>query len=263
MVGAAMIPAVILLVQIYRADRLEKEPIGMLLMLALAGIVSTFLASLAEQLGDLVLSYFIPEGTLLYHVILYFGIVAFAEEGFKYMVLKNRSWDSPHFNCQFDGVVYAVFVSLGFALWENIHYVLAYGLSTAAARAVTAVPGHACFGVFMGAWYGMAKRAEQHGDQAGSRRWLRLAVLVPALIHGAYDFIATMESDWLLLVFLAFIIVMFVVALRLVRKMAREDDYIVPQEPNPWDFSGTAPTWYGGTDTGPEEDREGGNNIKW
>ena len=279
LVAAAVIPAVILLIQIYRADRLEKEPIGMLLMLAVAGIVSTFLAAVTEQLGDLALSWFIPEGTVLYNIILYFGIVAFAEEGFKYLVLKNRSWTSPHFNCQFDGVVYAVFVSLGFALWENIHYVLAYGFGTAAARAVTAVPGHACFGVFMGAWYGMAKRAEQHGDEQRSRHLRRMSILIPALIHGAYDFIATMESEWLLLIFLVFVIAMFVTALRLVRRMAREDDYIVPQETSPWDSDGSTwrteayrqgpadpgPTWYSGTDSRSDEDRyrDYSENGKW
>ena len=98
---------------------------------------------------------------------MYFGVVAFSEEGAKYFLLKRRTWNSAAFNCQFDGVVYAVFVSLGFALWENISYVLMYGLSTALVRAVTAVPGHACFGVFMGVWYGLAKRL--HGRERTAR----------------------------------------------------------------------------------------------
>lgn len=52
-----------------------------------------------------------------------------------------------------------------------------YGLGTAAVRAVTAVPGHACFGVFMGAFYGLAKRYDNFGDEYRSRRCRRLAVL--------------------------------------------------------------------------------------
>ena len=87
---------------------------------------------------------------MLYQIILYFVIVAIAEESSKYFFLKKRTWNNPEFNCQYDGVVYAVFVSLGFALWENINYVLSYGFSTAIVRAITAIPGHACFGVFMG-----------------------------------------------------------------------------------------------------------------
>lgn len=92
----------------------------------------------------------LPQSSTAYNVLLYFVVVALSEEGFKYLLLKKRTWYSSEFNCQFDGVVYAVFVALGFALWENISYVLMYGLGTAAVRAVTAVPGHACFGVFMG-----------------------------------------------------------------------------------------------------------------
>ena len=124
------------------------------------------------------------------------------------------------------GVVYAVFLSLGFALWENIRYVLAYGFGTAIARALTAVPGHACFGVFMGAWYGAAKREALSGKRQKSR-WLRfLAFLVPCLLHGAYDFIATtrlLEYGWL---FLPFVAGLFLVSVGLVRHLSRGDRYI-------------------------------------
>ena len=95
---------------------------------------------------------------MIYDALLYFGVVAVSEEGFKFLLLHRRTWRESEFDCCFDGVVYAVFLSLGFALWENIRYVLAYGFATAVARALTAVPGHACFGVFMGAWYGAARR---------------------------------------------------------------------------------------------------------
>ena len=153
-----MLPAVFLLVKVYRADRLEREPPMLLVSLVLYGILATGLALLTERLGTFLLDIFVRQDTVLYNVLLYFVVVAFSEEGFKYLLLKRRTWNSPAFNCQFDGVVYATFVSLGFALWENIGYVIRYGFSTAVVRAVTAIPGHACFGVFMGAWYGLAKR---------------------------------------------------------------------------------------------------------
>ena len=44
------------------------------------------------------------------------------------------AWRDPNFNYRFDGIVYAVFVSLGFAAFENISYVVGYGLTTAVAR---------------------------------------------------------------------------------------------------------------------------------
>lgn len=163
LIAAAVIPAVFLLVHVYRADKLEKEPAPLLISLVLYGIAATFIALLLERFGSWLLGRYFPENSTPYNVLMYFGVVAFSEEGAKYFLLKRRTWNSAAFNCQFDGVVYAVFVSLGFALWENISYVLMYGLSTALVRAVTAVPGHACFGVFMGVWYGLAKRPARTG----------------------------------------------------------------------------------------------------
>ena len=226
LIAAAVIPALVLLVRIYKLDRLEPEPPRLLFTLVGLGVISTSLASLSEQLGDFVLAFFVPEQSRLYSILLYFGVVAFSEEGAKYVLLKRRTWRSPEFNCQFDGVVYGVFVSLGFALWENIGYVAMFGLSTAAVRAVTAIPGHACFGVFMGVWYGMAKRREGAGDAAGSKRMRVRALLIPALLHGFYDFVASRESAAGSLVFIVFVILMFVTAYRLVRHVSDNDSYI-------------------------------------
>ena len=62
-----------------------------------------------------------------------------------------------------------------------------YGFGTALVRAVTAVPGHACFGVFMGAWYGMAKRWEGAGFESRSKTCRTMALLLPALSE-LFDF---------------------------------------------------------------------------
>lgn len=226
LIAAAVVPAFALLVRVYRADRLEPEPARLLISLVLRGVLATLIALVLEQLGTAVLELFCVEGTTLYRALMYFVVVAFSEEGAKFWLLRRRTWHSADFNCQFDGLVYAVFVSLGFALWENLSYVALYGLSTALVRAVTAVPGHACFGVFMGVFYGLARRFANDGDRRACGRCKRLAVLVPALLHGAYDFIATTEKpggEWL---FLLFVLALFAVSVRLVRRGARRDRYI-------------------------------------
>lgn len=226
LIAAAVLPAIFLLVHVYRADKLEKEPAPLLISLVLYGIAATFIALVLERAGSFLLGLWFEEGSVAYNAIMYFGIVAFSEEGAKYFLLRRRTWHSAAFNCQFDGVVYAVFVALGFALWENISYVLMYGLSTALVRAVTAVPGHACFGVFMGVYYGRAKRYDNDGDFVNAKRCRTMAVLMPALLHGAYDFIATMEDpncEWM---FLVFVLALFAVSLKLVRVGSRSDRYI-------------------------------------
>jgi len=142
-------------------------------------------------------------------------------------VLKRATWNNPNFNCSFDGVVYATFVSLGFAVWENIQYVFSYGLGTALVRAVTAVPGHTCFGVLMGACYAAAKRAENIGDVEGCKQYKRMAIIVPVIAHGAYDLFAGMGSWIGSILFIAVIAVIFFFSFKLAKTLARGDEYIV------------------------------------
>ena len=226
LIASAVLPAIFLLRRVYRADRLEKEPRGLLRSLVLYGILATLIAGAAEELGALLLTLFLPTDTALFRVLFYFVLVGGAEEGCKFFLLRRRTWNEPEFNCLFDGVVYAVFVSLGFALWENIRYVFQYGLSTALLRAVTAVPGHACFGVFMGVWYAQARRLALLGDGEGSRRALRLSLLVPLLLHGVYDYIATLATARSTLWFLLFVAGLFAASDRTLRRAAAKDAYL-------------------------------------
>lgn len=134
--------------------------------------------------------------------------------------------NNPEFNCQYDGVVYAVFVSLGFALWENINYVLSYGFSTAIVRAITAIPGHACFGVFMGVFYGLARKQYNQGKMFSSKIFRIFSVVLPVLLHGSYDFIASMENTMGGLYFVAFVIILFALSFGLVNISSKNDKYI-------------------------------------
>ena len=112
----AVIPAIVLMRYVYRSDRLDRESPKLLFSLVLMGIISTLIAYVIERVTD-------GFGSMAVQCL----IIGLAEEGAKYLVLRYRTWREPEFNCQYDGVVYAVFVSLGFALWENISYVLSYG----------------------------------------------------------------------------------------------------------------------------------------
>ncbi len=226
LIAAAVIPAIALMVRVYQSDHLEKESPALLYILVRAGILSSLLALVEERVFCYVLDQYVEPGTVKYNVILYFCIVAIAEESSKYIFLRKNSWNDREFNCQYDGVVYAVFVSLGFALWENISYVLNYGLTTAIARSVTAIPGHACFGVFMGTFYGIAKKYDYAGEKEKSVFFTVLSLIVPMLIHGSYDYIATLEQQNAGWYFLAFILVLFVFSYILVGQTSKNDKLI-------------------------------------
>ena len=216
---AAIVPAVWLIARIWKKDAIEHEPVKLIVHLVLLGMLSTVGAIITETIGSM----FIEEYTLVGKILMYFIVVALSEEGFKYLCLKKRTWNEPNFNYQFDGVVYAVAVSLGFALLENIGYVFSYGLSTALVRAVTAVPGHACFGVFMGTWYGQAKRYAGEGDAEREKKCLRMAVLAPVALHGLYDFIASLETEYSWILFILFVAGMFFYTNRLITRDAQQD----------------------------------------
>lgn len=226
LIAAAVIPAVALLIFVYKQDKLDKESWGLIGRLVLFGALSTLLAQLTESIGIALIGVLFAPGGTLYNIVLYFIVVGLSEEGFKYLVLKWRTWNEPEFNCRFDGVVYATAVSLGFALWENISYVISYGFNTALVRAVTAVPGHACFGVFMGAFYGVAKQHACNRDEMNSKECRVLSVIIPVLLHGAYDYIASGSSktgEWL---FILFIAAMFWFAYKTVKRLSEADTYL-------------------------------------
>ncbi|MBP3853894.1 MAG: PrsW family intramembrane metalloprotease, partial [Erysipelotrichaceae bacterium] len=150
---AAVIPAVFLLYKVYQYDRTEKEPTSLIVSLVMLGVLSTFCAIATEQFGIGLLSNIFAQDSILFRFFMFFFVVGLSEEGFKFLFLKRRTWNDPNFDTTYDGIIYAVAVSLGFALFENIMYVGRFGLEVAAVRAVTAIPGHACFSVFMGVWY--------------------------------------------------------------------------------------------------------------
>ncbi|MGC4023033.1 MAG: PrsW family glutamic-type intramembrane protease [Cyclobacteriaceae bacterium] len=106
------------------------------------------------------------------------------------MLYPNKNFNEP-----FDGIVYAVSVSLGFAGLENILYVTNSpdGIATGIMRMFTAVPAHATFAVLMGYFLGRAK------CEPGKSYLAWYGLLTATLFHGAYDyfwFISYIPGIW-------------------------------------------------------------------
>ena len=80
----------------------------------------------------------------------------------------------------------------------------------------------------MGAWYGLAKRKQVQGWDSASRLARVLAVVVPAIVHGAYDFIATANASSVH--FIMFVVLMFIVCFYTVKKMSSDDKYHQDQD---------------------------------
>lgn len=223
---AALLPAIALMIYVYNKDKVEKEPVGLVLRVFLLGAVSGLVAGLIENILFGVFEAVIPQGLLLI-IIKYFIGVAAVEEGCKYFCL-NTVRNRPEFDYVFDAIVYAVAAALGFAALENVMYVFDGGLEVALTRAIFSVPGHMADGVVMGTFYGLARKRELHGNKAGARTYYRLAFLLPVIEHGFYDCALSLESDGMALMALALDLVFIGIAFALVRNISKNDSRLHP-----------------------------------
>jgi protease PrsW len=112
-------------------------------------------------------------------------VAALPEEAIKYFILVGAAERHVDARRRQDIIALAIAVSLGFATAENFVFVVtpANWGSVAAARALTAVPGHGIDGLAMGALLTAARLTP-----ARRAWWAALALIVPAIMHAAYDF---------------------------------------------------------------------------
>lgn len=203
---ASLAPVFIILFYIYFRDKYEKEPLRMLAKALLAGVLIILPVIFVERWLSSASPFSGKVGAAAWHA---FVVAGSTEEVFKYLALYLLIWKSPSFNEKFDGIVYAVFVSLGFAAVENVMYVMDGGLQTAAIRALTAVPAHAIFGVSMGYYLGIAHMYEELRKQ-----YLLRAIAIPVLLHGIYDFFLMVEIGWLLILFIPYVVWLYVMGIK-------------------------------------------------
>ena len=220
---AAVLPAAVLLIYVYQHDRVEREPTGLLLSLLWKGVLAALCSIVLETIGQVVLGWLVTPGTLLHTVLTAFFVVAAVEEGTKFFFLKQRTWYDYNFNYRFDAIVYAVFVSLGFAAFENIKYVFHFGLSVALPRAFLSIPGHMAFAVFMGVYYGRAKMRESRGYRMAAKADLAMAYIVSMLLHGFYDACAMIGTTGATILFIIFVVITYLRMFRLLKKEAAMD----------------------------------------
>ena len=118
----ALLPAVVLVVYIYRKDRTDKEPPALLAKLLGYGALSCLPAIVVELILSAVIERLNVRNVCLGYFLEAFVVAGLTEETCKFLFLRT-TWRSPAFDYQFDAIVYAVMVALGFAAFENVKYV--------------------------------------------------------------------------------------------------------------------------------------------
>lgn len=224
---SALLPVAILLVAIYLKDKASPEPAGQLVKAFVFGVISAGLAIVLSTLLEVAGLYSQWDPYNVNGIRMAFFGAAVPEETAKLFMLwlllrRNRCFDE-----NMDGIVYAVFVSLGFAAFENISYLFSNSesfLSVGIMRACTSIPGHFCFGILMGYYYSLAT----FGNKATLRNKI-FVWLVPVMAHGFYDAILLITnvpsaiSIILSIIFFVFLCWMGKTAKRKVQLMLKKD----------------------------------------
>jgi RsiW-degrading membrane proteinase PrsW (M82 family) len=187
------IPALVAMWIVDRLDRKRPEPARTRRLVAFIGMLSVIPALILEiGVGSTLGEQIPPPMTYQGATFTAFVIAAAIEEACKIGVVYWVVWRRPEFDERMDGIVYASRAGLGFALVENVFYLLKQEtlggqLTTWILRAVLAVPGHAMWTGMIGA---MAARRRFDGKGLGLLGGYLLAVA----FHGAYDLCAFLQA---------------------------------------------------------------------
>ena len=230
-VAIAIFPAIFFMIYIYRNDSKEKEPPLLLLKCIIGGLLSVPVAIILEMIAEAVVIYLLENvvsATRVNYGVLTAIFVGLIEEGAKFFFLYIFTWKDKEFNYRFDGIVYAVFVSLGFAALENVFYVFNYGTGVALQRALLTIPGHMSFAVYMGLYYGHAKVSEALNNPDAKALNLKAAYAFAVLLHTIFDATLMVESDIGLIFFFIFVAILDIVVYRTIRLESKNDIPIVP-----------------------------------
>ena len=182
---AGIAPGLALLSYLYIKDHYGIEPFAVVFRAFLFGAILVFPIMFMQYVWQ-------AEQITSSDLLTSFLMTGFLEEFFKWFIMYFMIYSHMSFDEPYDGIVYASAVSLGFATAENIFYLFANGVEFAFGRALLPVSSHCLFGIVMGYYYGKSKFG------TGNGKWyLLLALILPILLHGMYDYILDRETHWI------------------------------------------------------------------
>lgn len=198
----AIVPAAIIVIALYLSDRYDREPFKLLLKTYVFGALAVIPTIFVEEILNAINIF--PGVIGAFYTA--FIVAGLTEEYFKRLVVLKTSYNKEHFNEKLDGIVYAVFSSMGFATVENIIYVVyrfSYNPYIGLYRGILSVPAHGIFAVTMGYYLSLAKYATNEKRRVSN---MRKSLYMPMLFHGIYDFILMANLPQLTIIFLPYVV---------------------------------------------------------
>lgn len=220
----SILPSILLGFYIYKKDVVEKEPISLLIRSFIGGVVSGILVIILSII--LKINEF-PLETSTQILFYSFILVSLIEESIKFLITYLLTYKNKEFNYQYDGIVYASFVSLGFATYENLLFVFEQAnIQTAIYRGLLTVPAHVFFAIFMGYYLGLAKHYRRYKSKKKERKYLCLSYIVPIVLHGFFDYCLFSQSVIGILFFLIFIFILYIISFKKVKEVSELQKHI-------------------------------------
>ena len=224
----SILPILLLGIYIYKKDQ-NKEPSKLLAKLFFGGVLSGFLVMLISIITQLFFNTQ-PINSFEFNwldLIIYSYIkIALIEEFSKWLIVYNISYNCEEFDEIYDMIIYCVFVALGFACLENILYVKESGIAVGIVRALSAVPGHACFGAIMGYYLGLAKINSIDNNSKSSNKNKILSILIPTIIHGTYDYCLFCGNLIIAILMYIALIFLYIYTVKKINTISRENKKI-------------------------------------
>lgn len=251
-----------LCVFIYLKDKKEKEPVPLLVILLVGGaavyfpayylsraltafIDSVFFSRYTVIIGANLLTgertWTFPWAEIAHRFLLAFIAVALVSEIHKWLMLFFVTFKNDNFNCRFDGVVYSVVVTMGYAIAENIRFACANGWETFLRHFIFTLPVHLLCGILMGMIYSryhvksLANKAENKMIEHGALKknklkppvgLLILSFIVPALLRTVSEYISSLRGnryDYVIYIVSGAVLVLCFVAVAVLSKNDNSD----------------------------------------
>lgn len=213
-----VLPVIFWAVYHYHKDRhLPEPPLNLLLCFGLgllAAAISKFMYAGLEPLGlrfdAWALAADNPTALLAYSMLAIGPIEEFAKMlPFLVIVMRFRAFDEL-----LDGIVYASFIGLGYALAENLHYLDFLSPLEAAARGFAGPVVHILFASIWAYWISRARLSSLSVARAAI-----LGFLLAAFLHGLYDYLVLLHPVAALPVAASLIVGIWIWRLRLMHRL--------------------------------------------
>ncbi len=206
----AVAPVATIILWIYLKDKYDKEPISILGKFFIFGVLISIVAIYLEEWLIKINNF----SGFMYMFYMSFIVAGLVEEGLKVLVIVPNLIKERNFNERLDGIIYSIFLSLGFATVENIIYILFEDPTSAfevgVIRSIISVPAHMMFAIIMGYYISKYKFT---GSKSKKRKYLAISILLPILLHGVFDFILMIQYRWSIIVFVAYIVFLWKISL--------------------------------------------------